>query len=127
MFIDPLKKFADIQNTNISELTIICLFINWGNFMRMESANVENVKILSQRGVLNLGTTGLQLQLNTSYRNFSFINNKLICLITTVLQVRRLMNTYLAASFHFPPEIPNVLPQLNANQPHLNSIITEYG
>lgn len=27
--------------------------------------------------------------------------------------------TYLAASFHFPPDIPKVLPQLKASQPHL--------
>ena len=27
--------------------------------------------------------------------------------------------TYLAASLHFPPEIPNVLPQLNPSHPHL--------
>lgn len=26
---------------------------------------------------------------------------------------------YLAASFHFIPDIPKVLPQLNPNQPHL--------
>ncbi len=27
--------------------------------------------------------------------------------------------THLAANFHFPPEIPNVLPQLKPSQPHL--------
>ena len=29
---------------------------------------------------------------------------------------------HLAASFHFPPEIPNVLPQLNPSHPHLKKI-----
>lgn len=29
---------------------------------------------------------------------------------------------YLAASFHFRPDIPNVLPQLNPSHPHLQKI-----
>ena len=36
---------------------------------------------------------------------------------TIVQQLSR--NSYFAANFHLPPEIPNVLPQLNPNQPHL--------
>ena len=33
----------------------------------------------------------------------------------------QMIYSYLAASFHLPPEIPNVLPQLKASQPHLKS------